>query len=313
MERLFAVLVAGLALAAPAFAADDVQIRLGDKVVVSEAIEGSLNAAGGRIVVEAPVEGDASLAGGSITVKGAVRDHLRAAGGHVTIDGPIGGNVSVMAGKLDLGPDAHIGGTLTFHGGDLRRDPSAVVVGKVEQTRGRVRHHHRVRDGSGIPPAFGWIWTAGLLVLAALIAAALPGPSKRMASELRERPWLTPLVGIVALVTIPVAALLLMITIIGIPIGLLAIAAYFVLLLVGYVWLAVVIGGLLLDRVKPETAALATWRAGFAVLAMLVLALFTRIPFLGGLIALTALVVGVGMIVAVVARRATTPAAAPAA
>ena len=149
----------------------------------------------------------------------------------------------------------------------------------------------------------GWLWTAGLVVLAALLAAALPGPSARMASELRDRPWLTPLLGLVALSTIPVAAVLLMITVIGIPIALLGLVGYAALLLLGYVWLAVAVGGLLLDRIKPEVAAQAAYRAGAAVLAMLGLAVLARTPFIGGLVVFTAILVGVGMIVGALFRR----------
>jgi hypothetical protein len=154
----------------------------------------------------------------------------------------------------------------------------------------------------------------GLMVLAALIAAALPSASRRMAQELRARPWITPLVGLVALTTIPIAAVLVMITIIGIPVGVLALMAYAALLLLGYVWIAVVVGAMLLDRVKPETAARTAARVGAAVLAMLALAILVRVPYLGGLVKLSALVVGVGMIVAAMFRRSTaTPAPAAAA
>jgi hypothetical protein len=107
----------------------------------------------------------------------------------------------------------------------------------------------------------------------------------------------------VALITIPIAAVLAMVTVIGIPLGLLAIAGYAGLLLIGYVWLAVVVGGLLLDRVKPETAAVTAWRAGAAMIAMLAIALLARLPFIGGFLGLVALIVGVGMIVAVAMRR----------
>jgi hypothetical protein len=94
-----------------------------------------------------------------------------------------------------------------------------------------------------------------------------------------------------------------MITIIGIPIGLIALALYAVLLLVGYVWLAVVLGGLLLDRFKAETARETAWRVGAAMLTMIVLALLVRTPYIGGLVKLAALVVGVGMIVGALMRR----------
>jgi len=295
-------------------------LRFGSRVEISEAMDGSLHAAAGRITVNAPVDGsvrlaggvidlapgaaiagDASLAGGTITVNGSVKENLHAAGGHVKINGAVGGDASVAAGTLDLGPEARIAGKLTFRGGELRRDPAAQVTGGVAQhLRERSYRHPRT---AGERFMHGWLWTAGLLVLAALIAAALPGPSRRMAQELRERPWLTPLLGLVALVSIPVAAVVLMLTIIGIPIGLLALIGYAALLLVGYVWLAVVVGGLLLERVKPETAALTAWRAGAAVLAMLTLAILARVPFVGGLVVFTALVVGVGMIVGALLRR----------
>lgn len=311
MVRALALLVSCLALAAPVVADDDV-VRLGGQIEVTEAIDGSLHAAGGRITIEAPVGGDASLAAGSVTVRGPITRELRVAGGNVLIDGPVGGDAYVMAGKLELGPDARISGKLTFHGGELIRDPAAVVYGTLQQNPKRVRRHVRVEEHAASSYARGWFWTTGLLVLAALIAAALPGPSRRMATELRERPWLTALVGLVALTTIPVAALLLMVTIIGIPIGLLAIAAYAALLLVGYVWLAVAVGGMLLDRVKPETAAITAWRAGAAVAAMLALALLARLPFIGGFIVFVALVVGVGMVVAALMRRSSPPAPAPA-
>lgn len=287
-------------LLAGAAAASDASLRIGGDVNVTDATSGPLRVLGGQISVDGRVDGDASLAGGTITVNGPVRDNLRAAGGHVTINAPVGGNVSVAAGTLDLGPEARIAGNLSFHGGELHRDPAAQVAGNLEQSSRGYRHREH---GPFWGYMRGWLWTSCLIALAALIAAALPGPSKRMAAELRERPWLTTLLGLVALTSIPVAAVLLMITIIGIPIGLLAIVGYAALLMVGYVWLAVVVGGLLLDRVKPETAALTAWRVGAAMLAMLALALLARLPFVGGLVGFAALVVGVGMIVAAVMRR----------
>jgi cytoskeletal protein CcmA (bactofilin family) len=294
-------------------------IRIGPNVDISEAMQGPVFAAGGTVTVEAPVDGsvraaggtvridstaaisgDASLAGGSITVDGTIKGNLHAAGGHIRINGPVTGDVSVAGGALAIGPDARIGGKVVFRGGDLRRDSAAQVTGGVEHRQGRWRGHEPTAAERFTR---GWIWTMGLMMLAALIAAALPGPSQRMAQELRERPWITPLVGFLTLTSVPLAAVLLMLTIIGIPIGLLALIGYGVLLLVGYVWVAVVVGGMLLDRVKPETAALTAWRAGAAVLTMLVLAILVRMPLVGGAFKLAALVVGVGMIVAVVFRQ----------
>jgi cytoskeletal protein CcmA (bactofilin family) len=298
-----ALFLSSLVFASAAVAASEATVRLGGDVDITEAVDGSLHVLAGRINVEAPVGGDASLAGGSIKVTGPVTGDIHAAGGRVLLNGPVAGSVSVAAGTLELGPDTRINGTLSFRGGELKRDAAAVVTGAIEQTTGHAHRHFEQHHDAVWRYTHGWVWSIGLIVLAALIAAALPGPSLRMAQELRERPWLTTLVGLVALTTIPVAAVLLMITIIGIPIALLAIAAYAALLLVGYVWLAVVVSGMLLDRVKPETAALTAGRAGAAVLAMFTLALLARLPYAGGFIVFAALVVGVGMVVATMTRR----------
>ncbi|HET9470808.1 MAG TPA: hypothetical protein VFO24_06860 [Usitatibacter sp.] len=320
MPRRTAILLSCLALAANAAAEEGSfgqSVWIGGSVEISQAVDGPVRAAGGTVIVNAPVNGkvrvaggtieigpaaaiagDAALAGGSITVDGSIKGGLRAAGGEVRINGPVAGDASIAAGTLELGPAARIDGKLAFRGQELRRDPAAQVTGGVERRQGRMRHERTAAERF----AHGWLWTAGLMVLAALIAAALPGESRRMAQELRERPWITPLLGFVALTSIPLLAILLMITIIGIPVGILAIIGYVGLLLVGYVWIAVVLGGMLLDRVKPETAALTAWRAGAAVLAMLALGVLVRVPFVGHLVWLVAVALGVGMIVAVVFR-----------
>jgi len=276
-------------------------IFVGPRVEITEPVEGGLTAAGGEIAVNAPVNGNARLAGGKITVTSTISGNLHAAGGHIIIDGAVGGDASVAGGKLELGPNARIAGSLTFRGGELVQDPAAQVTGKIEHTTGR--RHHAYEFAPFGRYGRGWIWTAGLMLLAAIIAGALPGPTRRMANELRTHPWTAPLIGFIALTCIPIAAVIIMITVIGIPIGLLAIMGYVVLLLVGYVWVSVVVGGLLLDRYKADVAGETAWRVGAAVLAMLVLGLLTRLPLVGHFIAFAALIIGVGMVVATTFRR----------
>ena len=288
-------------------------IFVGPKVEITDPVEGGLSAAGGEIIISAPVAGNARLAGGKVSVNGEIKGTLKIAGGHIIIDAPVGGDTSVAGGKLELGPNARISGALKFRGGDLVQDPAAVVTGGIDHKSGRMHHG----DGDIELAPFGrfghgWIWTAGLMLLAAIIAGALPGPVRRMAEELRAHPWTAPLIGFIALTCIPVAAVIVMITVIGIPVGLLALMGYAALLLVGYVSVSVVVGGLLLDHFKSEVAGKTAWRVGAAVLAMLVLALLARIPVVGHFIAFAALLVGVGMIVAATFRRREPPSTAPA-
>jgi cytoskeletal protein CcmA (bactofilin family) len=315
---------ASLACAGAAFAdaqAAESQFQLGGEVRITEAVDGPLRVLGGDVTLDAPVNGSVKIAGGNVTVgpnatvsgdvsiaagnldiEGTIKGKLRAAAGNVRLDGPVAADASIAAGTLELAPKARVEGKLHFRGQELHRDAAAQVLGGIDhEVRGWPRHHERTATERFL---HGWVWSTGLIILAAVIAAALPGASNRMALELRERPWITPLLGLLALTTIPLAAVLVMITIIGIPIGVLALVGYVFLLLLGYVWVAVVVSGMLLDRVKPATAARTAWHAGAAALAMLVLAILVRVPFVGGFFKLAALAVGVGMIVAAVLRLA---------
>ena len=272
----------------------------GGHVEIDEPTDGNLYVAGGQVSITAPVSGNLRVAGGNVSIKSGIGGRAAIAGGHVTIDAPVGGNATVSGGSLELGPHARISGKLTFNGGHLEQDPDAQVAGGVTRT-----HRHRHWESGAY--AGHWIaraiWTLGLMLLAALIAGALPGPARRMQEELRTRPWLAALFGVLALICIPIAAVIVMVTIIGIPLGLLALVGYVALLLVGYVATSVLLSGLILERYGAQAAARTATRVGAAVLAMLILSTLAHVPLVGGFIALTALVLGVGAIVGATVHR----------
>ena len=323
--KLVSLALLVLTFSAAAHADSSDRVAVGGNIEIDDSVAGSVYAAGGHVTVDAPVAGgvraaggfvsigpnalvarNASLAGGQVEVRGTVKGNLRVGAGHVVIDGTVDGDASVASGSLELGPNARIAGKLRYRGEGLERDAGA-QVGNIERL-GRHRVH---RDFAPFGHSTGrWVWTVGLMLIAGIVAAALPGFSGRMADELRTRPWMTLLLGFVALICIPVAAVLIMITIVGIPIGILALLGYVLLVIVGYACASVVVGGLLLERFRSEAAQRTAWRAGAAVLAMLAIALLARLPFVGHAFVLMALVGGVGLVVAALLHlRAPQPAA----
>jgi len=78
------------------------------------------------------------------------------------------------------------------------------------------------------------------------------------------------------------------ITLIGAPLSLLAMAAYFPLLLVGYLAAAAATGDLLLKRLRHGTVETVGWRIVAAICGIFIIALRGRIPVLGGLIVFVA-------------------------
>jgi hypothetical protein len=93
-----------------------------------------------------------------------------------------------------------------------------------------------------------------------------------------------------------VAVVILFITVIGVPLALLALLLYFVLLPMSYVSSAIGLGQWGLARWRSDVAGHLGWRIGAASLALVLLALLGEVPWLGGLVALTALLIGLGAI-----------------
>lgn len=287
----------------------------GGTVTIESSVGGNARIAGGNAEVTGAgsVTGNLSIAGGDVVILGPVKGHVQAAGGNVLIDSEIGGDVSTGAGTLELGPNARIAGKLEHKGPDeIRRHPDAQVAGGIEKKEVRTREARRHAETVTRDHSFslgGWLWTLGLIGLAALLAAAFPGAARRLGAELSENTGLVFLLGFCALAGLPIFAILLMVTIIGLPLALIVVLLYFLLLLLGYVAIAVAMGDLALNRYKSEMAARLGWRVAAAVLAMLALALLGRIPFLGGVVIFAALLAGIGAIMLSLRPRSAAPAA----
>jgi hypothetical protein len=206
----------------------------------------------------------------------------------------------VASGDLKLGPNARIAGRLIHYGAHVTRDPAAVVEGGiVERVRERSRDRIKVHRSGG-----GWWWTLGFVVLAALLAAAFPREVQRVGGALRAHPSVALFAGFVALICVPFAAIILMITIIGLPLALVVMLLYALLLMVGYAAAGVLLGDAALRRLRAQDAARVWYRIGAAMLAMLLLALIAKVPVLGGFVVLAAMLVGMGAIVMSVVRPA---------
>jgi cytoskeletal protein CcmA (bactofilin family) len=279
----------------------------GGRLVIATEVGRSARVAGGRVDLASTgqISGNLTMCGGDVTIRGAVKGYLQACGGQVLIDGPVQGDVMATAGRVELGPNARIGGKLRYASGDeIRRDAGAQVAGGIERLAipGRkavapggaekAPHEERTRR-----PGAGWLWTIGLMVLAALSVAIAPCTSARVSATLRARPGFALLLGFVTLVCVPVAALILLISILGIPLGVLLVLLYFVLLLLGYVSTGVALGDWALARLKADAAAKGWWRAAAAVLGVLAIALLGSVPVAGALVVLAALLLGLGAIV----------------
>lgn len=272
--------------------------RLATAPVASDLTAGSVCVSGNRdtfgsSVTVGPGEwvcGNVSVYGGSVAILGRVTGNVTVLGGSATVSGRVDGNLTAIGGGVDLRDGATVGGNVDAVGGSIRRGAGVSIGGNVEQgfeSRGGTSAPWlRLFDGSAFPWFHILFWAlAGLLV-----AAIFPVPLRRVREVARREPVLSFASGLAALFFGIVAALVLFITCLGIPIA---------LLLVLSLWLAWIVG----------TAALGYWigegllRVGAAhdrspvvatVLGVTLLSLAESIPCLGGVISFVAGFTGLG-------------------
>ncbi|HWI53504.1 MAG TPA: hypothetical protein VNT01_15285 [Symbiobacteriaceae bacterium] len=300
-------------------------LAFGNNVTVRGTINGNLLTAGSHVEVLGTVTGSVYGAAETLYVGGRIERTLAAAGSRVTLDANSSVGQSVMAaadrflfastvgrGMAVAGNaitiDGRIGKELRAAVNELRINSTAVVSGPVEYASpnkayidagartGEVTYTYRQYDwnhGNTFWVSRWWkfISFASFLGFGMLILTLFPALRRSFPDLVLEKPWQLPVTGIVTIIVFPIAFVVLLLTVIGIPVSLLSLAALPVLIYVGQVLVSYAVGKLLGDRV-PFMANW-TWPALFLVGAVLTTAA-NQIPGFGWLCATATFLYGFG-------------------
>jgi cytoskeletal protein CcmA (bactofilin family) len=280
----------------------------GGQVFINGALSRNARIAGGEVEItpSSRIEGGVSIAAGEARVNGSIAGYLQAMTGNLYIDGPISGDVEAYVGQLELGPNTRINGRLRYVSNqELRRDPAAQVLGGIVR---QPPPEGMAGPGLRWARAVFWVWTLGLMLMVTILVPALPGFFAGAGQVLYSRPGLSALLGFALLLLTPVASVFLLATLVGAPLGFLSLAAYLILIMVGYAAAGAALGDWLLKRLQPERAATLGRQIGAAVGGIFLVTLIGQVPILGGLAVLAALLMGMGA-VALHLKQASRPAA----
>lgn len=276
----------------------------GGEVRVDAIVQGNARVAGGDVTLgpATSIAGGASLTGGSVDFEGDVQKYLQASGGKVRLAGTVRGDVEVRSQDLVIAPGTEVSGRLVYHGPTAPVVPEdATIAGGVEFHESGAGHYF---DRAAAEPARdvthgagSVLWFVGVFLVAALFTGLFPGFSSRAAALIGRDPLKALGLGLAVLVCVPFVAIVLMITVIGIPLALLLAPLYLILLFVGWVVAASFLAGKGLEAFRRGQVHTRAWRLGALFGALLLLALLRQIPFVGGLIAFVALLAGLGAVV----------------
>jgi hypothetical protein len=279
--------------------ADDVRVA-GGSVRVEAKIGGDLMAAGGQVVVGpgTAVTGLTRLAGGEVDIRGKLAHGLRARGDRVVLNAEVRGDVDLAGGTLVVGPEARVQGKLTWASPtDAQIDPAARIGGGVE--RRPYEEHEEDWAAAWGHPVLGAVLggLAGLLALlvtATVLRWVFPQASLRAAATLAAHPWKSLFLGFALLVSIPVAAVLLLVLVVGVPLGLLLLLLYPVAIGLGLFVVAVWAAEGLTRGLFGRRPAPLGWQVLLLWGVVIVLALLCLVPVLGQLVGLAAVLFGLG-------------------
>jgi len=249
-------------------------------------IDGDVDVAAGTVRIDGDVAGDVSAGAGTVTVGDAARigGSLDTGAGYVAIDGWIDGDVQIGAETVAVGSTARIGGDLRYDAVTFDRHPDAVVEGSA------VRDASIGEDGGrdvvpGLGAVFGFLAD---LSLGVVLLLAFPDFSGDVAARVTDAPVRTGGAGLLALLGVPLALVVVAVTVVGIPLVLVGAVAFTI-----GIWIAVVYGQF----------AVGTWALGLVgrggrwlalVVGLVGFALLGAIPILGGLVEFAAVVLGLG-------------------
>jgi len=243
---------------------------------------------------KARVARDLVVAAGQVRILGSVGRDVMISGGPVTLGGTIAGNVRVEADTLVVLPSARITGKLTYSATqDADIQPGAQITGGVERTaRPAVRTRRVTRPLAG----FGW-WRAvlefaWLLVLGVVALAFSTRGVLTVADRIRRRFWSGLLTGFVLCVVVPVAIVLCFVTVVGIPVGGVALLLYLATLYPGKIFTAAWIGDWAMNRLQPGNPNRSPYVE--MLVGVLIVAVLISLPFVGWIFRAAAILVGFG-------------------
>ena len=180
------------------------------------------------------VPGNAVAVLGPVTVDGTVNGNAVSVMGSTVINGTVHGNAVTVLGTMKIGSHAHIDGNAVAAVGVVEKEPGAYIGGNVVQQGGGMRFsensgvfswwEHAFKRGRplaiGKNLGFSWLLSICTIALYLLLALIFPGGVTKCGETLAERPGITLLTGILAVIALPVVFVLLLVTIVGIPIAL---------------------------------------------------------------------------------------------
>jgi hypothetical protein len=266
-------------------------------ITVTSTVHGDLLLVGGNIQLAptAEIRGETWIAGNRVTASGRALSGLKLYGREIIIAGEVNGPLELSGRNIHVLSTARIHGDIEYSSSEeIRIDPAARISGQVTRATNTIDISNPLAD-IPILKALRPLLLAGLIAAGLLLYGLFPRFMEHASALMGESPVRTLGLGTALFFSVPPVAVLLVITIIGIPVGILLGAFYAVALLAAYVVSCFFIGDAIARVVRRSPRS----RRAHMVLLMLglvILSFVTTLPYVGPLLLLLACIAGLGAI-----------------
>jgi len=246
----------------------------GESVVLAETLRvgRDLHAAGNTVDLDGSVDRNADIAAGTVTVRGTVAEKLYLEGG-----------------ELSLSPTARVGGDVGY------RSPNTLEIAEGAAIGGQTQQLPPREPEEAAPKRVSAARVVILLLMAFVFGAVGLALAPRFfgaaANAVGHRPWWNLLIGLLTLFLGPFAVLVVCVTIVGIPVGVLGLIAWLVALAFAGVPVGTFLGRRLLQLMgSARPSAYLGLFIGLVILSLLAL-----VPVLGLIVKAVTIVLGLGV------------------
>lgn len=259
---------------------DDVRLG-GGTINVEGKVGGDVMAGGGQINISGPgVGGDVTLGGGSVRIDAPVAGNVLIGADDVYINAPIAGNVKIEGDKVTLGSKAVISGTLSYRAKqELTKEEGAVVNGEVKFEQRKERKATKQVFSAFLSGFIAWKFFT-LLASALLVGMLFRRYSIETINIAIARPWYEMGRGLLVMIALPIISIILFITLIGIPFGVLGIIGFIAMLLFAWIMAPIILGSVVYKYfTKGEFEV--SWKT--TLFGVIIFTIVGFVPFIGWL------------------------------
>jgi cytoskeletal protein CcmA (bactofilin family) len=242
---------------------------------------------------DANIAKDVTVFAGELTLDGKVGGDLKGSVGNLIISGEVGRDVSITADNITLMPTARVLGNFKYKSAKQAKiESGATISGETTWTK-KVSKKESKSAFSTKSLITKTLFLLALMITGIVLSLLCKQNAHQAKKAVAESFLKTMGLGFIFIICIPIAIIILLITVIGIPLAIISLFAYLILIYIAKIPVAAFLGDRIIKALGKEGE---PSFIGSMILGLIVLTILLNIPYLKWLIYFVVLFTGFGAI-----------------